>query len=158
MRRYGQLAARRLVLEVVGWGLVVLGLVMLVMPGPGLLTVFAGLVVLSRQYDWARRRIAPLRRAALQGASESVQSGLRILLTLGGIATIAAVGVFWGVQPPAPSWWPVNPDWWLIGGWATGGTLLASAAFALGLLVYSYRRFRGDPYDHGADEPGHAAD
>ena len=132
-----------------------LGLVMLVMPGPGLLTVFAGLVVLSRQYDWARRRIAPLRRAALQGASESVQSGSRIALTLCGITGIAAVGVVWGIRPPAPSWWPVDEDWWLVGGWATGGTLLASAAFALGLLVYSYRRFRGDPYDHGSGEPDH---
>ena len=46
-------AAKRVTLEVVGWTLVVAGIVALVAPGPGLLMVFGGLAILSQQYDWA---------------------------------------------------------------------------------------------------------
>lgn len=44
----------RLVVEtVIGWLLVVAGLVMLVTPGPGIVTLLAGLAVLARHYRWA---------------------------------------------------------------------------------------------------------
>lgn len=36
-----------------GTGLVLLGGAMLVLPGPGILTIAAGLTVLSTEYDWA---------------------------------------------------------------------------------------------------------
>ena len=56
-------------------------------------------------------------------------------------------GVYWFLQPPAPSWWPVDDKWWLFGGWPPGITLVLSGMFAIGLIVYSYRRFRGSPYE-----------
>jgi hypothetical protein len=40
---------------VIGWALLVAGLVMLVTPGPGIVTVIAGLAVLARHYRWAAR-------------------------------------------------------------------------------------------------------
>ena len=51
--------------------LVLAGLVMLVTPGPGLLTILAGIAVLGRQYHWARRLLHKLRekwRAAIHSA------------------------------------------------------------------------------------------
>ena len=45
---------KRIVLTVLGVALVVTGLVLLVLPGPGLLVVIAGLAVLAREYDWAK--------------------------------------------------------------------------------------------------------
>jgi uncharacterized protein (TIGR02611 family) len=54
MRTYGRVS--RLVLEtVIGWLLIAAGLVMLVTPGPGLVTLLAGLAVLARHYRWAER-------------------------------------------------------------------------------------------------------
>lgn len=136
-------AARRIVLEVIGWTLVVVGIAALVLPGPGLLALFAGLAVLSQQYTWAERRVRPVERAAKKAAADSVQTWPRILGSLLGVAWLIGLGVYWGVRPPAPDWWPVQERLWLLGGWGTGGTLIASGLLALAMIVYSYRRFRG---------------
>ena len=128
--------------EVVGWVLVVAGIAALVLPGPGLLALFAGLAVLSQQYTWAERAVEPVKEKALEGAEAGVQTWWRIGLSLLGVVALAAVGVFWIVGPDAPSWWPVRDSWWLFGGWGVGATLIFSALAALALLIYSYRRFR----------------
>ncbi len=151
VRRLGYVALKRLALEILGWTLVVLGIAALFLPGPGLLMLFSGMVVLSQQYEWFERRVDPVKRLALEGASKGVQSWPRIAASMLGVAWLAGIGIFWGMQPPAPDWWPLNPEWWLIGGWGTGGTLLFSAAVALALMIYSFRRFRGSPYDHSAE-------
>ncbi|MFC4785699.1 PGPGW domain-containing protein [Nocardioides sp. MAHUQ-72] len=134
-------AARRVVLETVGWVLVVAGIAALVLPGPGLLGIFAGLVLLSQQYDWAEKRVEPVKKKALKAAEESVETWPRIAFsTLIAVAIIVA-GVVWIWHPPAPSWWPIDEQWWLVGGWGTGVTQVASGLFAIGMIVYSYRRF-----------------
>ncbi|WP_139979447.1 PGPGW domain-containing protein [Nocardioides litoris] len=152
-------AAKRIGLEVLGWGLLVAGLAMIFLPGPGLLGIFGGLAILSQQYEWAERRLAPVKYRALKGAAESVESPLRIAFSLlGCLFLVACAWVWWigdsGTPDPgssAPSW-TVLPDWWflpdglwLIGGRATAVTLVASMFIALALLVYSYRRFHGKP-------------
>lgn len=135
--------ARRIVIEVVGWTLVVGGFAALVLPGPGLLMLFAGLALLSQQYEWAERHLRPVEVMALKSAAQGVQTWPRILASCAGALMIAAVGVFWGIRPDSPGWWPVDDKWWLAGGWATAGTLIASSIIALAMIVYSYRRFRG---------------
>lgn len=148
MRRLGYVAARRLALETLGWTLVVLGIAALFLPGPGLLMLFAGMVVLSRQYEWFERRLEPVKRLAMEGASRSVQSWPKIAGSLLGVAWLIGLGIFWGIGTPVPAWWPLSPSLWLIGGWGTGGTLIVSGLIGLALLVYAFRRFRGNPYDH----------
>ena len=132
----------RVVRLVVGWGLLVLGVAALVLPGPGLLLLAAGLAVLSQQYDWARKRLDPVKEKAFALAAASVRSGPSIVLTALIAVLVAAVGVCWGLKPAPPSWWPLSQRWWLPGGWGTGSSLIGSAVIALGLLVYSYHRFR----------------
>lgn len=141
-RRQVGTAARRLVLEIVGWTLVLAGIAALVLPGPGLLLMVAGLAVLSRQYDWAERRLEPVRAAALRTAAEGVSSWWRILGSVLAALTLAAVGVVWGLRPPAPDWWPLRDSWWLAGGWTAGVTMIFSALLALTLLAWSYRNHR----------------
>ena len=68
-------AARRLTLEIVGWTLLVAGIAALVLPGPGLLMVFAGMAVLSQQYDWAAKRLDPVKYRAMRGAADGVATG-----------------------------------------------------------------------------------
>lgn len=135
---------KRRSIEIAGWALVILGVIALVLPGPGLLGVVAGLALLSTQYAWAKRLLRPVKVKALQLAIKSVQTWPRITgSAIGGLALIA-VGVVWGIQPDVPSWWPLSERWWLVGGWATASTLIVSGVGALALLVYSFRRFR-DP-------------
>jgi hypothetical protein len=136
---------RRLLLEGLGWLLVVAGIAALVLPGPGLLMLFAGLALLSQQYEWAERRVEPVRLRALRGAADGVETWPRIVMSTLAALVIAGFGVLWLVHPPAPSWWPVEATWWLLGGRWTGLTLEISALVALTLLVYSYRRFHGKP-------------
>jgi hypothetical protein len=126
-----------------GWVLVVGGLAALVLPGPGLLALFAGLAILSQHYEWARRRLEPVKIAAIRTAAEGVRDWWRMLLSGLGIATLFAAGVLWLWQPRMPEWWPLGEFWWLPGGWATGVALVVSGFAALALVAYSYRHFRG---------------
>ncbi len=147
---------KRALLETLGWLLVVGGIAAIPLPGPGLLMLLAGLAVLSQQYAWAERRIRPVERAAMKTASDNVQTWPRISASMAGVLWLFAIGALWLWNPPAPGWWPL-PEWlWLFGGLGTGITLVASGAIALGLLVYSVRRFRGSPYvpvEQRAEQP-----
>lgn len=129
-------------IEIAGWVLVIFGLVVLVLPGPGLLGLVAGLVLLATRYAWAERLLRPVKIKALQLAIRGVQIWPRITgSVLSGFALIA-VGIVWGVRPATPRWWPIDQGWWLVGGWGTAITLMVSGAVVLALLVYSFRRFR----------------
>jgi uncharacterized protein (TIGR02611 family) len=138
-------AAKRVLLEVVGWLLLLVGIAALVLPGPGLLLMFAGLAVLSQQYEWAERWVDPIQYRALKGAAESVETWPRIAASTIFSLVLVACGVLWIVGPDEPSWWPVDDDWWLPGGVWTGVTQIVSGFLALALIVYSYRRFHGKP-------------
>jgi uncharacterized protein (TIGR02611 family) len=48
---------KRIAVSIVCLVLVLAGLVMLVLPGPGLLLIFAGLAVLATEYVWAQRML-----------------------------------------------------------------------------------------------------
>jgi hypothetical protein len=133
---------KRIALEGLGWLLVVGGLAAIVLPGPGLLAIFAGLALLSQQYEWAQRRLEPVKQRALQTAADGVETWPRILASCLGVAFLIGVGIVWGLKPGAPSWWPLHERWWLPGGWGTGASLIVSGLIALALIIYSYRHFR----------------
>lgn len=142
MRVAGARAAKRLALETLGWVLVMGGIAALVLPGPGLLALFAGLALLSQQYEWAERRVEPVKKQAMKTAADGVATWPRIVLSVLGVGWLIAVGVVWGLRPDAPDWWPLADRWWLPGGWGTGSSLIVSGFIALALIVYSYRNFR----------------
>ena len=138
-------AVKRIGLEIVGWTLLVVGIAALVLPGPGLLMMAGGIVLLSQQYEWAERRVEPIKREALRGAAKSVESWPRIIATATMVLIIALAGVVWFVGPEVPGWWPLADRWWLPGGKATSISQFGSAVLAAGLLVWSYRKFHGNP-------------
>ena len=137
--------AKRIVLETLGWVLLLVGLAAIFLPGPGLLGIFAGLALLSQQYEWADRRVEPVKLRALKGAAEGVETWPRIALSMLGVAVLAACGALWIASPPPPGWFPLSEVWWLPGGLWTGLTQVASAGIAVALIVYSYRRYHGHP-------------
>lgn len=55
-------SGKRIAVTVVGSVLVVGGLALLVLPGPGILVVLAGLAVLATEYAWARRALDETKR------------------------------------------------------------------------------------------------
>jgi uncharacterized protein (TIGR02611 family) len=56
--------AWRTVVLVVGLTLVAVGVALLVLPGPGILVIIAGLAVLASEFVWARRLLARAREHA----------------------------------------------------------------------------------------------
>ena len=118
---------KRIACAVAGSILVVVGVVLLVLPGPGLLLVLAGLVVLSQGFPTVQRWVEPVRDRAIKGAEESVftvATGLVLILA----------GVVWGLQPTVAG--HALP----FGGWATGSSFILSGLIVLALMVWSYRR------------------
>lgn len=142
--------ASRIIGLVVGWLLVLVGLAALVLPGPGLLALVAGLAVLAQQYEWARRWLQPVKRKAFAAAAQGVKSTRNIVLSFTGALILILLGVLWGVHPPVPGWWPLDDRWWLPGGWSVGSGLVVSGLLAAAFIVYSIRRFRptSDPSRH----------
>lgn len=135
-------ALKRIGLESLGWLLVLGGLAALVLPGPGLLMIVGGLALLSQQYDWAKRRLDPLKKRALEAAADGVETVPKIVMSVTGALLLAAFGVLWCVNPDVPGWWPFSDSWWLPGGWGTGVSLIISSLVALALIVYSIKNFR----------------
>jgi CHASE2 domain-containing sensor protein len=57
---------KRLLKIVLGFTLLVIGAAMLVLPGPGWLTIAPGLVVLGAEFIWARRLLKRLNEQAIK--------------------------------------------------------------------------------------------
>ena len=74
---WGVRNARKIVVGVVGATIVVLGAVMLLLPGPGLLPIFVGLTVLAAEFAWARRWLRRARRMAGNAADRVKGAGRR---------------------------------------------------------------------------------
>lgn len=132
---------RKTLVTILGWVLVLLGVAALVLPGPGLLLLLCGIVVLSQEYDWAERRVEPLKMKAFDAARAGVATYPRIVMSALSALALTAVGVFWVLDPPIPTVGPIGPHL-PFGGWATGSSIVISGLIAFALLIYSIRRFR----------------
>jgi uncharacterized protein (TIGR02611 family) len=64
---------RRIAISVIGFALILVGIVFLVLPGPGLLVIVAGLAVLGTEYVWAQRTLNYARRKAVQAKDRALR-------------------------------------------------------------------------------------
>jgi hypothetical protein len=72
MKRILREGTSLLITTVIGAGLLVAGIVMLVTPGPGIVTIAAGIALLSRHHGWARtvrRRASGRWESAVEGSA-----------------------------------------------------------------------------------------
>jgi hypothetical protein len=144
-------AIKRFLVGAAGYLVVALGIVLMPLPGPGVIIVLLGVLILATQFEWAERRVDQVKDAALRGAADSVKSWQRTVVSVVGVVWLIGFGLLWGLHPDAPSWWPIDDKWWLIGGWGPGATLILSGIVAGGVLVYSYRHFREIKSEQGAE-------
>ncbi|MGH2784492.1 MAG: PGPGW domain-containing protein [Actinomycetota bacterium] len=62
--------SKRVLVTILGFILVLGGIVLLPLPGPGMLIIIAGLAVLSSEYLWARRALDLAKEKARQAAAK----------------------------------------------------------------------------------------
>jgi uncharacterized protein (TIGR02611 family) len=61
----------RISISVVGAVVIVVGVILLPLPGPGWVVIFAGLGILATEYEWARRLLRAVRTRATQLAAKA---------------------------------------------------------------------------------------
>jgi Putative transmembrane protein (PGPGW) len=74
---------KRIAVSVIGGVLLIAGVAMLVLPGPGMVLCAAGLGVLATEYEWARRSLGWAQDRAREGIE---RTGSSLWLTLGSVA------------------------------------------------------------------------
>jgi putative transmembrane protein PGPGW len=122
---------KRVTIAIVGGLVVLVGIALLVLPGPGLLLVLAGLLILASEFPALERYVDPVRDRAMKAAEDSVSSPLRIAASVcAGLGLIAA-GIVWGLWDRLP-----------FSGWSAGSSLILSGLILFALLFWSYRKVR----------------
>lgn len=134
--------------EVLGWCLVIAGIVLMPLPGPGALILLAGIVLLSNNYHWARRVRDKMKGGVIEGTKASVATKKRISVSAVATGAVMAFGFLISQDPVIPDAWHFN----LLGlqfgphipgaGVSSGIFIIASALLSLGLLIYGVAKFR----------------
>ena len=135
---------KRTGVEILGWILIVAGIAALVLPGPGLLMMVAGVAMLAPHYAWAENILDGLNEKAQEAARYGVASPWRIAVSVLGILGVIAVGWVFFLSPQIPEFevlgFEIGPEL-PRAGWGTAMALWISASIAGGLLIYSIRRW-----------------
>lgn len=132
---------KQVFVAIVGSVVTLVGVGLLVLPGPGFLLVAAGLGILATQFVWARRPLHYARRKAEQGVDEIVRSpGRTAFAVVCGLVPLT-IGTchLTGVRVPV-----IDPYLNGLIAWS----IIASGLFLVGLVVYA--RVRGG-IGEGAD-------
>jgi uncharacterized protein (TIGR02611 family) len=143
---------RRIAVTLVGAAILVVGVVLLVAPGPGLVVIAVALAVFAIEYEWARRRLAIVRdrarSVARQTAASRAATFSAVLFGVGAIG-LGAVLIFTDVLP--------------LSGAGTGASAAVAGVTVLVTVAYSVwgvrRAEKADedecaPPATGVEEPG----
>lgn len=133
---------KRVGVTVVGLVLLAVGAALMVLPGPGILVIFAGLAVLAVEYAWARKLVVGAGKRAREAQEAAVASPTR---TAGSVLTavgMSVVGVLMLVVDDIR--WPVL-DGVLSSVWGpvTGVVLVFSSLILLTTTVLALRMAKG---------------
>ena len=100
----------RIAVGVLGASVVVIGFILIPLPGPGWLIVFAGLAILATEFVWAER-LLNFARAKVHGWTQWVtRQSLLVRGLIGLTGLLAIAGAVWAYDGVVglPSWVPVR--------------------------------------------------
>jgi hypothetical protein len=66
-------SGKRIAVTVAGGFVVIVGIAMLVLPGPGILVIIAGLAILATEYVWAERLLRMAKERAVQAKDKVIR-------------------------------------------------------------------------------------
>jgi hypothetical protein len=139
----GMAVVRRSIVTIVGLLIVLGGIALMVLPGPGILLVVVGLAVLATEYAWARDLLGTAKEKAVKAQEEAVASpwrtGATVLFAVGMIAVGVAMLLVDDVR------WPVY-DGLLDSFWKplTGGIVIVTSVILLTTTALAVRDARSD--------------
>ena len=130
---------KRFAVTILGGGLLLLGAAMMVLPGPGILVIVAGLAVLATEYVWAQRMLKTARSQAEKVQEAAVASPVRTAGTVLFGVVLLGLGVAMVVARDVdlPFWSPV-----------TGGILAVTALILLVTTYLTVRAAKGEDTTH----------
>lgn len=119
---------KRAVVAVLGVLLLLVGIALLVLPGPGFLLIAAALALLATQFNWAKVPLDYAKAKAEDGIEEIARSKFRATLALVCALALVALGIveLAGVNIPY-----VNS--------VTAVLLILSGLFLVGTMIYALR-------------------
>lgn len=134
---------RRSIVTVVGLLILLGGIALMVLPGPGILLVVVGLAVLATEYAWARDLLGTAKEKAVKAQEEAVASpwrtGATVLFALGmigaGVAMLVVDDVAW------PVWDGMLDAFWKP---LTGGIVIVTSVILLTTTALAVRDARSD--------------
>lgn len=135
-------ALKRFAVTIGGVALLVVGVAMMVLPGPGILLIVAGLALLATEYVWARRLLVKARKQAQQVQEAAVASPLRTAGSVVFALALVAVGIAMLVVDDVS--WPVL-DGTLDKVWGplTGSILIITGCILAATTYMTIRTARG---------------
>ena len=100
----------RLGVALLGTLIVLIGLALIPLPGPGWLIVFAGLALLATEFAWASRLLSFARTKALAWTTWATRQSLLIRGALGllGLAVLAGLALLYAWRYGVPGWLPIE--------------------------------------------------
>lgn len=139
---------KRFAATILGAALLVLGLAMMVLPGPGILVIVAGLAVLATEYVWAQRLLKRAKSQAEKVQDAAVASPARTGLTVAFALGLLGLGIAMVVvrDLAVPFWSPV-----------TGGILVVTALILLTTTYLTVRAARGEDTTHTGEAFRHGS-
>jgi hypothetical protein len=134
---------KRFAVTIVGAGLLLVGLAMMVLPGPGVLLIVAGLAVLATEYVWAHALLVRAREHAQQVQQAAVASPMRTAGSLAFAVGLSATGIVMLLVDDVA--WPVMEDLLdRVWGPATGGILFVTGLILITTTVITIKTAKGE--------------
>ena len=129
---------KRVVVTIVGLALLAVGIALMVLPGPGILGIVAGLAVLATEYTWAQKLLKKAKVKAEQAQRAAVSSPVRTAGTFVFAAVLVGLGVTMVVVDDFA--WPVA-DALIAKVWGpvTGYILVVTGLLLAGTTYYTLR-------------------
>ena len=130
---------KRFAVTIVGAALLLLGAAMMVLPGPGILVIVAGLAILATEYVWAQRLLKRAKSQAEKVQEAAVASPVRTAGTLlfGVVLLGLGLAMVFLKDVDVPFWSPV-----------TGGILAVTACILLVTTYLTIRAAKGEDTTH----------
>lgn len=134
---------KRSAVTLVGVCLVLGGIALIPLPGPGLVLVVAGLAVLATEYVWARRLLRRAKSQAERAQEEAVASPVRIATTVLSALVVCGIGITMLVVKDIrwPIWDSLFDSLWSP---TTGAVVIVTSLIPLVTTAVSLRSSRGE--------------